>query len=579
MAVTETNTKNRNPKGESGDHLCFSVSRPIVPLVILLFTAAFIGINQYGIGIKDHCIRIPFLKAFADSGLYGQDYMVACKNYLYTIVWPSLGMILRYVPVSIEWMFFGFHVISIYGLFYGLFYLGKVLFGRDDVSLLAMTLLLFRGQGLGAVSTASSIFLSRNLALPFLIFAVILFLKEKWLPTLMLLGIGFLIHPLSSGYVIIIVILYLILHFREIDHRQAISGLVLLLAIASPIFLWRLHQSPQTNPVIAPKEWEMLLRLRSPHHVFPFLWPRDEFFRMFLFIPVFLAAFRYKPERKHHQKTAFFMAAIFLLCLSGTVFTEWIPLTAVIQMQLFRVTKWILFLGAFYYANFFITELSGRPSPRAFIPVAFLSAGVLYNAVFWKEAFLIIMACSGVCFIWVYLKENKSYPVIWSRILLTAVVGMTAVGLGRHGIDVRIREETTWRSVQEWARHHTPVKSIFIVPPGRFGFRIGSERAIYGDWMDGTMMFLSPDFGFEWIRRMRNLGFEDSLGIRGFENLDKLSGRYNALSSGQIRHIAAEFPAGEYSVYLVMEKERQDNAFRKVYRNGRYTVYKIVPGQ
>ena len=308
------------------------LSNQMLPLIILLFTAAFIGMNEYGFGIKDHCIRIPFLKAFADPGLYSHDYMVVLKHFLYTLIWPALGIIVRHTSLPLEWLFFGMHVISIYGLFLAVYYLGKTLFGRDDVALLAMLMLIFRGQGLGAVSIASSIFLSRALVAPLLLFAGVLFLKEKWIPLYLLLGIAFLLHPLSTSYVIIIVSLYGLTHINRINRRQWLWGMAILLALSSPIFLWRFLLGPEGHPLVAPPEWESLLRLRSYHHIFPFSWPKDQFFRIFLLLLTFLIATKYKPDGNYHKKIVFIIGTIGCLCVIGTVFTELIPVSVMLGL-------------------------------------------------------------------------------------------------------------------------------------------------------------------------------------------------------------------------------------------------------
>ena len=97
-----------------------------------------------------------------------------------------------------------------------------------------------------------------------------------------------------------------------------------------------------------------------------------------------------------------------------------------------------------------------------------------------------------------------------------------AGGYRRQGSWLANAQESGWLEVQVWAKENTRSHDVFIVPPNRSGFRVESERTIYGDWKDGTQMFFNPDFGFEWFRRMKALGYKKELEIRGFKNVKEL---------------------------------------------------------
>jgi hypothetical protein len=80
-------------------------------------------------------------------------------------------------------------------------------------------------------------------------------------------------------------------------------------------------------------------------------------------------------------------------------------------------------------------------------------------------------------------------------------------------------DSLTWLEVQNWALYNNWPRSLCIVPTYPFAFRTESERPTCGDWRDGTQMFRNPAFGSKWIRR---LGYEDNMGIQGFDNLETL---------------------------------------------------------
>ena len=87
-------------------------------------------------------------------------------------------------------------------------------------------------------------------------------------------------------------------------------------------------------------------------------------------------------------------------------------------------------------------------------------------------------------------------------------------------------------------------------------------------------MFFNPDFGFEWMRRMKALGYK-----KGFSNQpgfnDILKRDFIQLEENDFRRIAKELHKDTRKTYLVMFKERKLLDFPIVYENPGFVVYEV----
>jgi hypothetical protein len=116
----------------------------------------------------------------------------------------------------------------------------------------------------------------------------------------------------------------------------------------------------------------------------------------------------------------------------------------------------------------------------------------------------------------------------------------------------------SWNEVQAWVRDHTPRQAVILTPPHREGFRQFSERAIVGEWKDGTQQFFDVPFTFEWYRRMQQLGGD--------------TGRFDQLDSATLLALGRQYRAD----YLVIAG-RVRHPFPKLYQNAVAAVYQLAP--
>lgn len=534
-------------------------------LLALIATASIIGINQYTYGMYNHFISVPFIKSIMDPALYPNDFLIAEKKYFYTYFNTVFAFLSTSLHVSLPVLFFTFYCASLYAALLAVFKIALTLFHEKAVGYFSVILLIFSFSTLGDIRTVESLFLERAFVLPVLLFAIHSFLHKKFIRSYALAGVAFLFHPLSAVYALAGIFLCSVFSLREIGWKKFLAALALLVLIISPVLYLKVQNPAPSLRLFHPdSEWLDLLRLRSAHHIFPLMWDISVIAQAALFVCGFALCMKYKPEAWHHRMVLVFCAAVLLMCLAGTIFTECIPVSLIVQFQLFRSFVFLIYFGIIYYAHFFYRE-SGKFSVMAFIALL-LFAAIFYNGNLPKFAsfFLVLLALFpgyGIVRKYAQRQEQYYFPAIIFLLLGLGIGG----GMLKGKFTIRTAQEKNWLAVQQWAKNNTPKDAAFIVSPNWEGFRVEGERAIYGDWKDGTQMFFNPEFGKEWIRRMKMLGYVDDT---------KLQETYHALTAGDYEKITTELNA--YSrVYLIVLKEMKTLSQPLVYSNAKFTVYEL----
>lgn len=124
-----------------------------------------------------------------------------------------------------------------------------------------------------------------------------------------------------------------------------------------------------------------------------------------------------------------------------------------------------------------------------------------------------------------------------------------------------------WAAVQRWARAATPVDALFLTPIQPDGFRMLSQRAIVGEWRDGTQLYFSGAYTAPWWTRMNDLQPDmrpDPAGRRLLVRGRSLS----QLSDADLLALAAKYEA----THVVVESD-PPRRLRPVYTNRVWTVY------
>ena len=550
--------------GERSKIDVFALSIPWLFALVSIF-----GVNQYIYGVNDQVITIPFIKSLIDPSLYPNDSLIAQQPYFYTYLWKTIAWMVSSLHIDIAPLFFALYVLAMVTAFYGFYLVAATLFRRRDVAMLSMFLLLFNRSSLALSYTIDPLFLTRSSVLPVLVFALYAFLKDRFILSYVLLGIGFLIHPLTTIYAGAIIGVASLVHLQRIGWKRLIISGFIFLVIASPIFIWKAQYHPDSfSTFYADPRWVALMRLRSSHHLFPFSWDIKGFVEIIAIIAAFVVSWKYRPSVFHHRTVLSFIGTIMGLWVIGTIFTEFLPISIVLQIQLFRSTVFLIYFALMYIANYVVMEVRTQRIGLTTGIAGVLVIVALYDVERWK--YPIIGLLSMLALIIVYQQVHRR--VLSSQGLALMIAGLTlVVGAAlvvRHPyVSIANAQDDQWLDVQHWAKRSTNIADVFIVPPDSSGFRVEAERTIYGDWKDGTQMFFNPKYGYQWFERMQKLGYTDP---------DSLVSDYKRVDQATFTSIAQEARNGQHAVYVVMYADRQ-LTFPQVYRNQSFAVYQVTP--
>jgi hypothetical protein len=358
--------------------------------------------------------------------------------------------------------------------------------------------------------------------------------------------------------------------------RRLATGLLVFLAIASPLLLWRLqHSPPSLHLGPADPAWVRELRARSSHHLFPFSWGWPALvyaLAAITLLGVTVRAWEGAPE----ERRAFVRAsawALVGLCVAGTVFSELVPLGLALLTQPLRAFAFVDILVMVFVAGHF-TARAGRRFTRVDLLVACLAvawAGVRAETLTLLviEAVVLVLAIAGLRR-WGAGGAARSVAVTTTLMVLAAgagALGDLTFGSGSTfapmGLDPPLH-----RDLQRWAREHTDRRDGFIVPPFEPGeFRVEGERTVYADSEDGTLMNFDPAFGREWSRRMHRLRARDP---------ESGQADYCGLTIAELDAIAREMALPGRRVFVVWPCAGHPLALPLRYRNAAYSVYEVT---
>ena len=184
--------------------------------------------------------------------------------------------------------------------------------------------------------------------MPFILWAVILFLKEDTGRAFALLGLAANINIQTASFVFVMFMLVSILKVRQTGLHQILKHCGAFVLFGAPCLIWAFTTvgGPLTE------EWIQLLRERSSGHSLPLSWSKSSWVEYLLFLTLGIIAWslalKQTGDRKAHITLGQFSLAILLLCGIGFIFAEWIPIKIILRIQLFRSTKFLTLFTILY---------------------------------------------------------------------------------------------------------------------------------------------------------------------------------------------------------------------------------------
>lgn len=373
----------------------------------------------------------------------------------------------------------------------------------------------------------------------------------------------------------------------------AVGGFGLILLLALPNIIPAARVAFTHGPKMPLKEFvDLYVHLRHPHHYDPLTWP-PALWISFLW-PIPLAAMAYRrmkrsavgdgsgasPLRRSAFCFSFFVAfQIIALLFTGVLFIS----EPLIQMSLFRFSIYPKLLSCIGAAAFLLDPgmmarralrlvLLGLPS-AALIALLGLRlgrpgsvAGLFVQANL--PALLLFIALLGVGVAFVL----RSSAVVHrsSSILVVLLLGTLLLAWNGLGLRLTLQDDgdRDYLAVCDFARQHTPVEAVFLVPPNEQLFRFHAQRGIVVNFKNVPQ--LSREMG-EWKERLEAvLGQPLSVLPRRFDLAHQaIAARYDLLPFDHLAGIARRYSAR----YLVTTQALADR--RALFENASYHLYDL----
>jgi hypothetical protein len=559
-------------------------------LAVLLALAGTVLVG-YRYGDSNHGITVPILKRLMDPGLYPGDVMVATAEAFPTVFYRALALLLP-GPGSIPAAFFFLYVATMAVTFAGVYRIGRWA-GGDAAGALAVLFAIPVRIGLAGEALYRPAFSHSHVASALAIWAIAWFLEGRRFLPLLVLSIGAYNHLLYSVYVLVPMLLAVLWERRAAGPRRTLQLLAVALLPLLPLAVWAAARGTPMTP-----EWLELLRLRSAHHSFPSAFLSDLPGAAALLALGALAASALPLERR--RLVALFALGTAVLFVVGTLFTEWMPLKAVLQLQPHRSWRFLMVLlqavvaagivsgyreggvarvvAALTAVVVFVPGLevmlpaavaaqaiTGRPAAAPWARLAAAAALLLVSGwgrrapsvefladIVSQSSAPLVMGAAALA---VLIAVGRQMGGTARRVLAAGAAAGVVLWMGPQAYAMaRVRwEGGGWREAQDWVRRSTPKDAVLLTPPREAGFRVFSERTVVGEWKDGTQQYFDDAFVREWGDRMQAL--------RG--------DAYPSLSDDELMGLAARYGAS----YIVLPARPIRPGLVSVYRAKGYAVY------
>ena len=516
-------------------------------------------LSGYELGVGNQAIQVPFLLQLHSPALFTNDVMVATTLADYpSLFYRALAPALAILPLPV--LYYALHLLTTAAVFFAVIALSWVLFrSRGAAVILSVCWLAGHHHALAEQMLYSTGFTHTWAVFPLTLAALALVYAQQPLAAFALAGVAVNFHALEAGQLALVMAFWAGFSMRP---RQVVGLLLVFLTLAAPTLLpMLLHRQ------VFDAHWLQLMHLRSGHHSFPVTWWRagQPDLPQFLLILALAGVALSLVPGDHWRKTGLLAAGVALLFVAGFLFTEVWPNAFVIRAQLFRSSRWVLVLALAYIA-------AGCARARGVERIG----AVLSVAALAVPPWLGLLPLALVVTTLLALVKGR---LLWQQALLAGcallvtlvawrTIDFVPVSCGWSFHRPEPGNDPAWLAAQDWARTHTAVDAVFLTPAQQNGFRVHAQRAIVGEWRDGTQLYFSAAFARPWWDRMQAL----QPGLRVAPDGQRLlvQGRsISQLSDAQICALAKQFNAS-YAV-LASDSPRQ---LVEVYRNAKWAIYR-----
>lgn len=414
--------------------------------------------------------------------------------------------------------------------------------------------------------------LNRTFTIPFLLFAILLYLKRNYFPAFLIVGLMFDIHLVYAGFVLSMFGVDLLLSVKHLAWRKIIPAVLAFVLIVLPLFLRKNGVSQGfdfslRSDMVYLESMSMGYNVYFPVGAQPYVWLGT--LQGIACLILIHLSMKVRPTNTVDQQFRHFILAAMLMIVLGSIASYWLPVTFIIQLQLLRVGVFILFFSYVYAVGLFSRLILKEQSE----PIKF-----------WVPSLALVFAVIPIIPLFAYWVSGIAKPklvkslflpllglIVIAQIFFAAQGRYLAPGFHIYG------PKSDWTDVQLWAKENTEKDDRFITPPYEYwqyeaDWRVFSERASLATIPEIEVLHLNPDYTSGFVRRFSMI----APGV-----LEQLDGDYNHtlantkkaflnLSDYNFQSIGKEFACS----FLVLPNEKT-SSLKQVYSNNSYSIYQI----
>ncbi|RPI32636.1 MAG: hypothetical protein EHM70_08470 [Chloroflexota bacterium] len=529
----------------------------------------------YHTGSFDQSIHLPFLKAWADPTLYPTDPFIRLRYEQYSFFW------FLFLPFArcglLEPAMFVCHLCAVLLTFWATWRLAYILFNDSLTALIGVIVLAFPHLDLLGFPFIEFSLLNRTFALPFVLLAIDLYLRQKQLSAFALLGLLYNLHVLSVNYALIVLVGVELAEARvsfpklvSQSARLAAQAFIFILT-ALPVLLWRFNSHLPIDLTLRTDWVQTALNGMLRHLLFPF---STEPYALATNLSGLCAVFLFfvaqwsAPSPRYKRALLGMVIACLVTLGFQALMARWLPVTFLMQLQLARVSGLLFLLCILSIVH---NTAQALRDGRLKGSLALLTIGALILSTL---SFMLLP-------VWALLRRkiHISFTTAWSGILVYLIIVILGAGwTGWWNPRIQIYPPASpWLDVQIWARLNTPKDALFITPPEKWDlylpdWRTYSERATLAGYNDLLEVALIPSYLDTWLNR---ISFLIPGKLEWPTNNFLINRQYLAKAFTQLSDADLTSGACAYQVNFLVAHINQPHSFPVVYENSEFRVYEL----
>jgi hypothetical protein len=533
-------------------------------------TILAVFINGYHFGTFDQVFHIPFLKSWMNPSLYPGDAFVSLRQYYFSYFWYLLMPF--YKAGLLEPAMFVIHLLITWLTFWAAWEVCEHLFHNQVANVLLSFALAVPHLGFPGFQIIEFSLLNRTFTIPFLLFGILLYLRQQYLPAFILVGFMFDIHLVYAGFVLAMFGVDILLSLKSMAWRKMIPAFLAFAILVLPLFIRKAGVSQGFDLTLRPdmvylESMSMGYNVYYPIGPQPYVWLGT--LQGVACLVLIAISMKSRPANPDDRKFRHFILAALLLISLGSIASYWLPVTFLVQLQLIRVGVFLLIFAYLYASAFFADQiLSNRSeSLKTWIPalaLIFILIPILPLLFYWISRLLKPKILRIVVFPLLLI-------VILMQIILAAHGHYLAPGFHIYG------PKSDWTETQIWARQNTPMDARFITPPYEYwqyeaDWRVFSERSTLATIPEIEVLHLNPNYTDGFVERFSMIAPGVLNNLDGDYNHTLANTKYAFLSLSDTDFL--QIAKRENCTYLVLPNEKK-SSFEPVYSNASYSIYSI----